>query len=143
MMLTRRLLLSALPILIPSRAFPHGYKRNTVEIVHPWTSDQKEPSGDLIVGMTLKNASRMEELLVGATSSMASKLELREEPGFRIITALPIPPNGSVELTRSGAHLRLLNLKKPLQTYDTIPVTLRFKRAGAVKVDVLVEERLQ
>ena len=48
---------------------------------------------------------------------------------------LPIPRAGSVELAPVGYHIMFIGLKRRLVAGGTVPVTLRFERAGTVKVN--------
>lgn len=126
----------------PRKAAAHGYKRNAVEIVHPWTADQKEPDGTLVVLMTLKNSATREDRLLRAESKVARKIGLVNADGSDLTGGLVVPPKGSVDLLRGGAHLRMFDLNKRLQAYDTLPVALCFEKAGRIAIDVLVEERM-
>lgn len=125
-------------LLNPAPASAHGYKRKSIEIVHPWTGDKTEPGGhDAIVSMDIKNTGKAADKLVSATSPVAAKVEIHSGAGAN---AIEIAPGARVELTAKTQHLRMIGLKKSLTAYDTLPVTLVFKRVGRIKIDVLVEE---
>lgn len=136
------------PHIVAGPAHAHGYKRKTLEIVHPWTSEKPEAiATEAAVGMTIRNAGRQAERLIAARSSVAERVEIRRpEAGHvqasakRSPPGIAIPSRGDVHLKPSAAHLRLIGLKKPLVAYDTLPVTLVFERAGTIEIDVLVEE---
>lgn len=51
---------------------------------------------------------------------------------------LMIPAGGSVTLKPGGLHIMLEDLKRPLTVGERLPLTLRFKSAGAVHVDAAV-----
>lgn len=116
-----------------------------VEIERPWIR-ATAPGAKVAAGyMTLRNKSPQPDRLVGATSEAAGAvqthvhikdgdiLRMREVKGY------DIPAKGSFELRPGGAHLMLLNLKQPLKEGDRVAVTLKFERAGEVKVDFHVE----
>ena len=134
-----------------AQATAHGYKRNTLEVIHPYTFEKPEPGGrDAIVGMTLRNGGKQVEHLVGATSSIAERVEimvLRPDAVSAGTAKSPprieIRPGTETELKASSVHVRLIGLKKALTAYDTLPVTLNFERAGRMKIDVMVEEVLE
>lgn len=136
-----RLLAIALCVVIaPAVVVAHGYKRKSIEIVHPWTGDKAEPGGrDAIVCMDIKNSGREADRLVSASSVIAQRVEIRTstEPLPR---GIEIASRGRVDLSAKTQHLRLIGLKKELTAYDTLPVTLVFQRAGRINIDVLVEE---
>ena len=47
-----------------------------------------------------------------------------------------MPAKGSFELKPNGAHLMLVDLKRPLKEGEQVPVVLRFEKAGEVKVEL-------
>ncbi len=134
--------LLALAVLLASvdPALPHGTKTQTIEIVHPWTFG-RSPRGTVIVAMTIKNTGKLDDRLIGASSPLASSVSIVAGPDARRVEAIVVVPGRAAELSPAGQHLVLDGVSKPLSPYDTIPVTLRFERAGAVTIEVLVEER--
>lgn len=129
-------------------ALAHGVKTRTLELIHPYVVETK--AGDTTAGvfLTIESRSRMGDRLTGATSPMATSVELHEpEPagtaeGSRRIASIAIGPKGRVDLKRSGPHLRLIGITKPFAPWETFPLTLIFERAGRIEVEVLVEEDL-
>ena len=59
-------------------------------------------------------------------------MRMREVPGIEV------PAGQAVELKPGGLHLMFMGLKQPLKAGDSFPLTLRFEKAGEVKVDVKV-----
>ena len=94
--------------------------------------------------MTIVNRGDKADKLLGATSPAAARVEthvhimrgevaeMREVPGY------DIPASGRFELKPGGAHLMLVDLKRPLAPGDKVPVTLRFARAGEIKAELAV-----
>jgi copper(I)-binding protein len=65
-------------------------------------------------------------------------MAMREIPG------VTIPARGEVSMARGskeGYHLMLMNLNRPLKEGEKFPVTLIFKNAGEVTVEIEVEKR--
>jgi copper(I)-binding protein len=60
---------------------------------------------------------------------------------MRQVQAIDVPAGGTVELKPGGMHLMFIGLKQPLKAGDTFPLTLRFEKAGEVKVDVQITAR--
>ena len=70
----------------------------------------------------------------------------------RVLTDRPITPDEvlkyddptaagqDVALKRTGPHLVLTGLAKPLAPYDSFLMTLIFERAGEIEVEIAVEE---
>ena len=52
---------------------------------------------------------------------------------------LTIDPGKTVKLAPGGYHLMMFDLKNPLKQGDTVPVTLKFEKAGEVKVSLAVQ----
>lgn len=82
--------------------------------------------------------------LVAATSPAAGAVELHThvmEGGVARMRAVPtidVPAGGRVELKPGGLHVMLINLKAPLKTGDSVPLTLRFEKAGEVAIRAAV-----
>jgi periplasmic copper chaperone A len=94
--------------------------------------------------MVIRNLGSSADKLVGASSPAAEKVEphvtlkdgeilrMREMKGY------DIPARGAFELKPGGAHLMLVNIKAPLAQGQTVPATLRFEKAGEVKIEFSV-----
>jgi copper(I)-binding protein len=94
--------------------------------------------------MTIRNGSAAPDRLVGASSPLAAKVETHvtmkdgDIMRMREVKGYEIPAKGSFELKPGGAHLMLVDIKKPFKDGDRIPVMLRFEKAGDVKTDFVV-----
>ncbi|MFM2422423.1 MAG: hypothetical protein RL291_953 [Pseudomonadota bacterium] len=148
MIVQRRTILAGLgafgtSLALPTVALGHGYKRGTIEIAHPWCPDTfVEGTQDVIVGMDIKSKAARGDRLLRAESAVAASVEIRDQQGG-VLSSLPIPGMSTVSLGRSGAHIRLIGLRKTLIVYDTLPMTLVFERGGRIAVDILVEEPIE
>ena len=114
----------------------------TITVDDPWT--RATPPGAKVGAGYLKIRSTAADRLVGASSPAAAKVELHvtEKKGdvlrMREVKAYDIPAGGSFELAPGGAHLMLVDLKAPLKEGAKVPLTLRFEKAGEVKVELQV-----
>lgn len=131
-----------------SLAAAHSVKKNSLEIVHPWVYESAAAGVDALVSMRIRNAGKGPDRLIGAASPMAASVEIvatapdaPATPGATTAPTVAIPAAGVAELSRSGTHLVMKGLKSRLTVYAMVPVTLRFERAGAVAIEVMVEER--
>jgi len=139
---TALLLLWALA-LAPPEALAHTEKKNSLEVVHPWTFATTDNGGATQVFMKIKNLAGLPERLVGASTPAATKAELHEPAGdfaSRPVAAVVIGAGKEAELTRKGPYLVLTGVKKRLNAYDSFKLTLVFEKAGRMVVDVTVEE---
>jgi len=122
------------------------YRVGSLSIAHPWTR-QTAPGQSVGGGfMTITNNGSRADRLISATSPSSDRVEIhtmlmdggvmRMRP---VSDGLAVPANGRLELKPGGYHIMLIGLKAPLELGKTIPLTLRFERAGAVQVQVKVE----
>ena len=121
----------------------HSIKKNGIEVVHPWTRETDQPATE--VYFKIKNAGAKAERLVGASSPDAEKVELRQpsasdKDATTALDAVTVPAKGESELTSSTVRLVVTGLKKKLDAYGRMPLTLQFERAGKMAVEVMVEE---
>lgn len=89
---------------------------------------------------TLRNRGSEDMLLVGASTSVASDVEIhqhvREGEQMRMeqIEVLVIPAGESITLQPGGYHLMLMQLNEPLRVGDTHEVVLIFSDGTALNV---------
>jgi copper(I)-binding protein len=82
--------------------------------------------------------------LLSASAGIAKSTELHtmELDGnvmrMRAIDAIDVPAGQTVELKPGGRHVLFMGLKQTLKSGTSFPLTLRFEKAGEVKVDVKV-----
>jgi len=130
----RLLLLAAALVAAPAFA--------QVKVENAWT--RATPPGAKIGAGYMKISSGAADRLVGASSPAAAKVELHvtQKQGdmmmMREVKSYDIPAGGSFELAPAGAHLMLVDLKAPLKEGGKVPLTLRFEKAGEVKVELQV-----
>ena len=82
--------------------------------------------------------------LISASSPAAGEVQLHEMTmegnvmKMRQVKDIAVPANGAVELKPGGYHLMFLNLKGPFNAGQTVPVKLKFAKAGEVEVKLPV-----
>jgi hypothetical protein len=76
----------------------------------------------------------------GSPMPSASGATGGEMMGMRPIDRLEIPAGGTVELKPGSYHIMLLELANELKAGDKIEITLKFEKAGEVKVTAEVRE---
>lgn len=124
----------------------HEFDQGTLTITRPWA--RPTPPGLTVsaVYFSIKNHGNAADRLVGWSSALAGRTELHEtrmEGGMarmRPVESVTIPGQGTVKAEPGGLHLMLIDLKQPLEAGKKIPVTLKFERAGEVKVEAIVED---
>jgi copper(I)-binding protein len=89
----------------------------------------------------IDNKAKQGDRLVSASTSGVNRVELHTiitENGvakMREVTGIDVPASGSVKLSPGGFHIMFLGLSEPFKAGATVPVTLKFEKAGEVKVN--------
>jgi copper(I)-binding protein len=115
-----------------------------VQIEQPWA--RATAPGAKVAGgyMVMRNAGAAGDRLLSASSPAAARVELHvhvNDKGvmkMREVPAYEVPARGAFELKPGGAHLMFMELRKPFKEGDTVPVTLRFEKAGEVAAEFRV-----
>ncbi|WP_243634446.1 copper chaperone PCu(A)C [Roseicella frigidaeris] len=137
----RRLLAAALLPALPLAA--RAQQAGDLRIAEPWTRAAGQ-SGTGAGFLTIANQGGAADRLIGASTPAARVTEIhthvREGDVLRMrpVAAVEIPAGQTVTLQPGGFHLMLIGLLAPLIQGQTVPVTLRFERAGEVQVTLAV-----
>lgn len=140
----RRSLLVALTGAIALPAHAHDYTAGDIVIGHPW-SRAAAANGTGAGFMTLRNTGSQPDRLLSASSTIARTVELHthvrdgDVMRMRPVADIPVPAGQTVELRPGGFHVMLIGLTAPLRQGTQVPLTLRFERAGEVRVELSVE----
>ena len=115
-----------------------------VQIEKPWTR-ASAPGAQVAGGyLTIRNQAAAKDRLVAASSPASARVELHVHVNdngvmrMREVKGYDVPAKGVFELKPGGAHLMFIDLKRPLQEGETVPVALRFEKAGEVKAEFQV-----
>ena len=115
-----------------------------IEIENAWAR-ATPPGAETAAGyMMMRNKSSSPDHLVRAASPLAARVEMHvhthdgDVMRMRQVKSYDIPARGSLELTPGVAHLMFVDIKRPFKQGEQIPVTLRFERAGEMKVEFRV-----
>jgi copper(I)-binding protein len=99
-----------------------------------------QPAGGGYLVMTAAAGDR----LVSGSTSAAARVELHtmamkgDVMEMREVPSIELPAGKKVEFKPGGLHLMFIGLKAPLKVGTKVPVTLKFEKAGEVKVDFTV-----
>jgi len=72
--------------------------------------------------VTVENSGMYEINITSASADAAGKVELRD--GGQAVTFINVPAYGRVDMAMTGAHLRLIGLKRALKEGDMVALTL-------------------
>ncbi len=95
--------------------------------------------------LSMINRGTTADRLLSASSPVAGRVELHATTTqgnvarMRPVENLELPPNRTVTLQPLGMHLMLFDLKAPLVAGQSFPLTLKFREAGEITVDVSVQ----
>jgi periplasmic copper chaperone A len=122
-------------LVVPLTAFAQ------VKIENAWTR-ATPPGAKTAVGyLVIRNPSATPDRLVGGSSSAAARVETHvtlkdgEVMRMRQVKGYDIPAHGSFELKPGGAHLMFVDIKQPFKEGERIAATLKFEKAGEVRVE--------
>lgn len=115
-----------------------------VSVEHPWTR-ATPPGAKVAAGFMLLKSAGAADRVIGASSAVARRVEMHvttregEVMRMREVNSVEIPAGGSFELKPGGAHLMLVDLKRPLKQGEKVPLTLKLGRGGELKLELPVE----
>ena len=102
-------------------------------------------TGGTAIGLlTIRNAGPGADRLLGARSPAAREVQIHSSSqaggvaDMRALAGIDIPAGGTVTLDLANLHLMVIGLGQGLRPGQTLPVTLRFERAGEVPVTLAV-----
>lgn len=117
-----------------------------IAITQAWTRAVGATAPTAAGYLTLRNRGATPDRLVSAETPAARAVEIHEqrmEQGVMRMRPLPdgvpVPPGETVTLGPGGTHLMLVGPTRALARGERVPLTLRFERAGQVRVELSVE----
>jgi copper(I)-binding protein len=141
---TRRLLLGSPLLLAASPLTASEIAAGELRIDRPW-SRAAGANANGAGFMTIRNTGSQPDRLLSASTPGARVVELhthiREGDVMRMrpVNDIPLPPGQTVQLRPGGLHVMLIGLTGPLNRGASLPLTLRFERAGEVQVTLAIE----
>lgn len=116
-----------------------------VKVGHAWARPTVpgQQGGGGFLSVTSVSADR----LVGGSTPLAERFELHtmsmkgDVMEMRQVDVVELPAGKTVEFKPGGLHVMFIGLKQPLALGGKVPVTLKFEKAGEVKVEFAVTSR--
>jgi copper(I)-binding protein len=102
-------------------------------------------AGVAAVYLWIINHGAKADSLTSLASPIAEKVEIHSSTTtqgvmqMRQVAALECPPGVTVKVEPGGMHIMLVNLKQPLVAGSTFPLSLKFRDAGTLVVQVSVK----
>jgi len=109
-------------------------------ISNAWVQAMPPSQTNTAVYMVITNNSPKEAVIVSASSDIAGATEIHQMSemngmmNMAMAADLHIPAQGKLTLQPGGFHIMLIDLKKPINKGDTVPVTLHFQDGSSMIV---------
>ena len=132
-------------IFASSAAAEHGYRSGDLHVRHPWTRATPPGAKNAAGYLEIRNSGKVPDRLVGASTPYAERVELHmmvregDVMKMREVQSFEVPAGQRLTLRPGGQHLMIVGLKRPLAMDERIPLTLRFERAGEIRVELGVQ----
>jgi iron complex outermembrane receptor protein len=133
--------------IIAGPAGAHNYEIGSLVIGHPWSPPIAAGRPVGVAYLSITNNGNSADTLTGASSARATSVQMHQTilsegiARMRPLAELTIAPGKTVKIEPGGIHLMLLGLDGPLMAGTTVPLTLEFRHAGNITVQLNVEER--
>ena len=136
---------AAASVVVGGPLLAHSYNAGDLVIGHPWA--RETAPGQSVGGgfMSIANNGARADRLLGGSTPVAKAVQIHSLSMNRgvmkmrpVSNGLAVPAKGTIMLKPGGYHIMLIGLKQPLARGQRVPVTLRFQRAGDVRVELAV-----
>ena len=117
----------------------------TIEIAHPWSKAVPPTSNVTAAFLSIINHSNVDDTLIAAHSPIAEIVELHTHTNdnglmqMRQVKAIDVAAEQQQQLVPGGLHVMLFNLTEVPSIDSQFPLTLTFKHAGEITVNVAVK----
>jgi copper(I)-binding protein len=116
-----------------------------VSAEQPWTR-ATPPGAKVGAGFMVLKGGGAADRVVGASSPVAGRVEMHitvregDVMKMREVKGFDVPANGTFELKPGGAHLMLMDLRRPIRKGEKVPLTLRLEKGGELKFELTAQE---
>lgn len=141
----RRFVLSTVALCIAASVSAADVKVGNLSIDDVWARTG-QPGQVSAAFMDVKNKGAADKI-VSAHCDCAKATELHDmkmADGKMLMMQVPamdVPANGDLKLKPGGYHIMLIGLNRPLAAGETLPIKLKFEKAGEVTVQAQIKDR--
>ncbi|MDM8348143.1 copper chaperone PCu(A)C [Pseudomonas sp. sp1636] len=128
-------------------ASAHEYSSGDLHIAHPWSREMPPVAPSAAAYFVVHNQGSEADRLLSVSTPHAGKAEIHEHVHaaglmkMQQVQSVAVPAAGEVRFEPMGYHVMLFNLKQQAKDGERFPLTLIFEKAGAVEVDVAVQNQ--
>ena len=122
------------------------FEIGSIEVQQPWSRETPRGAKAAVGYLVVKNNGSTPDRLVEVTGEIASKAKIYETAvdanGFmtmrQLTEGLEVPAGAEVALKPNSFHIMFLDLMHGVKKGETFAATLKFEKAGSVKVEFAV-----
>jgi hypothetical protein len=139
--------LAALLSLMNMSSGAADYKAGNLAVTDIWSRPTPPVASVGAVYFSITNTGRKADRLLAVSSPIARQVEIHESRmvqgtmQMRPVESVECPPGVTVKIEPGGLHVMLLGLAHPLAPGTEFPLSLRFRDAGSLTVQVVVGDR--
>lgn len=144
-MTTLKMLLASALLLGSTAVAAHSFQAGALDIAHPWARPLPPVAQVGVAYFTVTNNGDADDVLLSAESPISDTVEIHTHVKegdlmkMRQLDDLTIAAHSAQKLAPGGLHLMLMGLKEVPAEGTKFPVTLHFKEAGKVEIEVAVD----
>jgi copper(I)-binding protein len=123
----------------------HQYELGTLVIGHPWTRPAPATMSVGVAYLSITNNGKEADTLIAASTPAAETVQFHRTSivegvaRMRPMADVAIPPGATVRIEPGGIHLMLVTLKSALEVGKPVALTLQFRKAGRITVQLAVQ----
>jgi copper(I)-binding protein len=127
--------------------WPAAAADNGLRVAAAWARPTPPGSSVGAVYLSIINRGAAPDRLLALESPIAAKVEIHQSASvagmvqMRAVSFVDCPAGATVKIEPGGLHIMLLGLKGALVAGSSFPLTLQFRDAGRVALQVSVEAR--
>jgi copper(I)-binding protein len=130
--------------LVQAPAQAADYRAGSLVVAQPWARATPPTATVGAVYLSMTNVGSKADRLIAISSPVARAVEMHESRTvqgmvqMRAVASVDCPPGVTVKVEPGGLHIMLLDLSRPLTPGLEFPLSLHFRDAGVVTVQVHV-----
>jgi copper(I)-binding protein len=129
-------------VLVLAAALPQWAAAADIQITQAWARPTPPTAQVGAVYFSVKNSGAKDDELLAVSSSAAASVEIHETQTvngmmqMRQVASVSCPAGATLKVEPGGLHVMLLGLKQPLMEGSRVDLTLRFRDAGVLSIQV-------
>jgi periplasmic copper chaperone A len=131
--------------LLLAAALPQWAAAADIQVIQAWARPTPPTAQVGAVYFSVKNSGAREDELVAVSSSAAASVEIHQTQTvkgmmqMRQVASVSCPAGATLKIEPGGLHVMLLGLKQPLLDGSKMDLTLRFRDAGVLSIQVPIQ----